>query len=619
VRPLLSTGALFDVSDPCVSWDAKRIVFAGTAAPESAWRIYVVGADGRGLRAVTRTDRRLDLTPLGPDTRRFERYDDFDPCWLPNGRVCFASTRFPQVAQQGGGIASNLFTVNADGTALSRLTSERNGAEEPTVDPASGRIVYARWWFNRYLASEIEPFGVTTDRTCAVPADTVDLWHAVSVLADGEGLRLAGGDPRGRASVMAYQPVMLGDGTLIGVRAEHLSLLPYAGRGAIQIFRGGFAEARTLAGAGIHGASACSPAALPDGRVLFSLDRAGRGDYGLYVIRADGSGLAKVEDRPETLELDAAVLAPRKRPPIVAPLHLEPMPELPFTRDAQFHDQSNTFRFDCLNVFANAALDRPFPTAPLMQRGLRIRFYGVLARPAAAGGDSVVMVRESKVTPAGAVHEDGIPADTPLFEQLVDDHGRVVRSASGPAHVPGYNFARFGSGTKCVGCHSGHSALPVPESAGLAKWVNASPSAEVRASSSAPGTAGAAAIADRRVKGSPDKVAWVGLSQVDEIIRLKWRWPIEVKSVVVYAISPDPNQGTDVQVQECQLVFLRGGREVGRSLLQGPLSPKGTRAECNGIRVDEIEIRPKRVSGRVLNRPAVALAEVETIARLAEN
>jgi hypothetical protein len=50
---------------------------------------------------------------------------------------------------------------------------------------------------------------------------------------------------------------------------------------------------------------------------------------------------------------------------------------------------------------------------------------------------------------------------------------------------------------------------------------------------------------------------------------------------------------------------------------RGTLSPTGTRLECNGV-VDAIEIHPLRVTGQVLNRPAVAIAEIETIARLAE-
>src|SRR5262245_44296867 len=52
-RLLLPAGTLYDASDPCVSWDGRKIVFAGTVARDSAWRIYVVGADGRGLTAIT--------------------------------------------------------------------------------------------------------------------------------------------------------------------------------------------------------------------------------------------------------------------------------------------------------------------------------------------------------------------------------------------------------------------------------------------------------------------------------------------------------------------------------------------------------------------------------------
>src|SRR6185295_8829781 len=98
--------------DPCVSWDARRVVFAGTVHPDSAWRIYVVNADGTALTALTHTDRALDLSPLGAGAAaRFARYDDFDPAWLPNGGIVFASTRFPQVSQFGRVPVSNLFVM----------------------------------------------------------------------------------------------------------------------------------------------------------------------------------------------------------------------------------------------------------------------------------------------------------------------------------------------------------------------------------------------------------------------------------------------------------------------------------------------------------------------------
>src|SRR5262249_39743657 len=162
-------------------------------------------------------------------------YDDFDPCWLPDGRVCFASTRFPQRAEADDVPVSNLFVIAPDGSGLQRLTAERNGAEEPTVDPVTGRIVFARWWTNRWLASERTALGVTAERALAVPSDTVNLWHALTILPDGDGGRLAGGDPRGRASVACYQPALMSDGSLLGVRADSLALSPLTGRGTVVI------------------------------------------------------------------------------------------------------------------------------------------------------------------------------------------------------------------------------------------------------------------------------------------------------------------------------------------------------------------------------------------------
>ena len=154
-RELLPSGTFFDVADPAVAWDGERIAFAGTVSPDSAWRIWLVHRNGGGLMPVTRTDRAALVDRF--DRAEFARYDDLDPCWLPDGRLVFASTRFPQRAQQGGVLATNLFVVHADGSGLHRITSERNGGEEPSIDPLHGRIVYGRWLFNRYLPSDSEP------------------------------------------------------------------------------------------------------------------------------------------------------------------------------------------------------------------------------------------------------------------------------------------------------------------------------------------------------------------------------------------------------------------------------------------------------------------------------
>jgi hypothetical protein len=279
----------------------------------------------------------------------------------------------------------------------------------------------------------------------------------------------------------------------------------------------------------------------------------------------------------------------------------------------------NTFRFDCLNVFANAGVDEPFPDAPPMQRDVRIRFYATVARPAAAGGDSVVLLREVPITPSGAVHEDDMPADLPMFEQLVDAEGRVLRSTRGPAHVPGSNYAKSGSGTQCVGCHVGHSAIEVPISYHLGKFTNAAPSAEVTASSEAPGTRGARAAVDRRAKGPTGEVAWIAQGLEHEWIRLDWHWAIEVKAVVLYACTQSRSEATDLRVGETELSFYRGGVLLRKLTLLETLRSGGTRFAFDPIEVDALEIRQNRMTGHVLGLRAAALAEIEVIARLVEN
>jgi hypothetical protein len=344
-----------------------------------------------------------------------------------------------------------------------------------------------------------------------------------------------------------------------------------------------------------------SPTVLADGRILFSYSSDTR--FGLFTLTKKGKR-ERVLEMPKEHVLDAVPLVKRKAPPIIGPQGGidDPAWTLPVTRLDQVRRGDDTFRFDCLNVYLTGPVDSPFPDAPKIAKGARIRFFAALARPEAATGDTVVLVRDAKLETSGAVHESDIPGDVPLFEQLVDENGRLMRSAHGPAHVPGSNFSRIGSGTKCVGCHEGHSALPVPKNNYEAKWFNASTSATPTVSS---GT-GAAELVDRRAKGT---TGWVSEGPEGQWARLEWPLAVEARSVVLYASG---NPRNTLHIRECQLVFFRDGREVGRASAKD-VKPGGTRVDFPAVQLDAIEVRPTRVTGR-----AVALAEIETIARMIE-
>ena len=152
------------------------------------------------------------------------------------------------------------------------------------------------------------------------------------------------------------------------------------------------------------------------------------------------------------------------------------------------------------------------------------------------------------------------PANVPLFEQIRTSDNKVPltgRAAhpeemGGAAHVAGMNFGRPGDVATCVGCHAGHSMIPVPANLEDAKWTNLAPGAAVTVSSldvSLPNTNG---LIDRRVNMSfPERYQkyWISRTGTDpttQWVQLTFPVPITVRTVRLYKI---PNADSAVQVQ----------------------------------------------------------------------
>jgi len=137
-----------------LSFDGKRVVFGWKEAISKGFRIYEVGIDGKSLRQLTfdppDEQQRVDKYRQR-DHESGKSYmhhtDDMHPCYLPDGGICFTSTRCEY------GILCDapdffttcvLYRMDADGGNIQKLTNSAVSEFAPTV-MNDGRILYHRW------------------------------------------------------------------------------------------------------------------------------------------------------------------------------------------------------------------------------------------------------------------------------------------------------------------------------------------------------------------------------------------------------------------------------------------------------------------------------------------
>ncbi|MCX7045645.1 MAG: hypothetical protein NTX50_09205 [Candidatus Sumerlaeota bacterium] len=123
------------VGDVDLHFDAGKMLFSMPKDKNGRWQIWEIGADGKNLRQVTIDEE--------PDV------DNYDACYLPDGRILFDSTRcfhgVPCVS--GGNTVANLCIMNSDGSAIRQICFDQDHDWCPTV-LNNGRILYSRWEYS---------------------------------------------------------------------------------------------------------------------------------------------------------------------------------------------------------------------------------------------------------------------------------------------------------------------------------------------------------------------------------------------------------------------------------------------------------------------------------------
>ncbi len=666
--PAPASLSLIDVNAPDVAYDGKTIVFAGLPAggyklgaqANGSWRIYAIGVDGTGLRQITFSDQSLNMTQFGPAGAGLTDYADTDPAWLPDGRIVLSSTRWPSYAQYSGARTSNLYIVNADGSALHRITSERNGADRPLVDPLTGKIVYARWWRNHRFALNdmatvpdgnggyLQKDGLSSDRTKQIDdsgtyADWLwrNAWQAATINPDGTGLAMWGGTMRDEEANHVYGGTFTPGGDLIanffpmynmveaggfgGLRRYHRGPGTYTPILGITNLKGTYAHPTAPTSFGIFkGAYAADPDVLPDDQLVISWAPDVNQDYGLYIVNTNGSGLTKLYDNPGTSELRARVVRARPLPPIVADTITQVPNLLPPTAAGPYNGDG-TFTFDALNVYANAPVDADIVSAPPVGSATTLRFFIDQQRSSTGSfpaQDWPILLGEKAVSPAGAIVESQAPANVPLFEQLRSTDGTVPLTGgpipNGAAHVAGLNYGRPGAVVRCVGCHAGHTMIAVPLDPNQALFSNLAPGAQVSVSSSRDPNYNIGLIDRRVLKGEIWRYWTSAQDQTSgQWVKLTFPVPVTVRLVRLY----NPRQGDQansslhVNAATVKLYSDAAGTAEVASKTAGALSVAGTDVSFADLQARVVLVQIDSVSGTFYGMRVASLAEIEVIAR----
>ena len=127
---------------PDLSFDGKKIAFAWNNITDNDYHIFTVDADGANLTQLT--DGTVNRG--GPGLMN-SSFNDFDPCWLPGGRIAFLSERRGGYLRCSGARPLMTFTLHSmkpDGSDIIPISYHETNEWNPSVDN-DGQIVYTRW------------------------------------------------------------------------------------------------------------------------------------------------------------------------------------------------------------------------------------------------------------------------------------------------------------------------------------------------------------------------------------------------------------------------------------------------------------------------------------------
>jgi len=436
---------------PDLSYDGKTILFAyvecqgdanhrhHTDATKGHWHegwsyhVFKVNVDGSGLQQLT------DGT-----------WNDFDPCWLPNGRVAFISERRGGYLRCGRVCPTyTLYDMAADGADIRCLSFHETNEWHPSVTH-DGRIIYTRWdYVDRHGCTAHLPWITTPDGrdSRAVHGNFAPRGSRPDMELD---IRAIPGSHKFVATAAPHHGQAFGSLVVVDPRAIDDDAMAPVQRVTPDV---GFPESQ--------GGTETYATAWPLSQDYFlcvydaAMELRGLGppgNYGIYLV--DSFGNKELIYRDPAIACQSPIpLRPRPCPPV-----------LPAMSERVAAEKPAEGTVAVLNVYDSL---KPWPDGTDIKA---LRVYQIIPMSVPSGGpphetglrepsagDSVVLARY--VLGTVPVEKDGsahftVPAHKELFFQALDEQGLAVQSMRSATHL------QAGERLVCQGCHEPRRLTP---------------------------------------------------------------------------------------------------------------------------------------------------------------
>ena len=461
---------------PDLSYDARQVMFAyvecqgdrshrhhtdpqrGHWSEGWSYHIFKVHVDGSGLEQLT------DGT-----------FNDFDPCWLPNGRIALITERRGGYLRCGRVCPTyTLYDMNPDGSDIRCLSFHETNEWHPSVT-YDGRIIYTRWdYVDRHGCTAHLPWITTFDGrdSRAVHGNFAPRQSRPDMELD---IRAIPGSHKFVATAAPHHGQAFGSLVMVDPHVEDDDAMAPVKRITPEV---GFPESQ--GGAQVYGTAwplsedyfLCVYDVSMKPRMGFQGGQQLRGNYGIYLVDAFGNKELIYRD-PAIACQSPMPLRPRPVPPAPPELARRTKVDPVIGRVAPGGEEPQQGTISVVNVYESV---KPWPegTEITALRVLQVLPMSVpsggppheIGRRLPTAGDSVMPVRY--ILGTVPVERDGsahfaVPAHKEIFFQALDGRGLAVQSMRSATYL------QAGEHLVCQGCHDRRHHVPqMPLSAPLA-------------------------------------------------------------------------------------------------------------------------------------------------------